>query len=231
MTDLRQAAQMALDALEGWWDNFPESRDLHDKVAITALRKALEQQAEALQAMNDQLTTGTSIMLDGKRVDPASVYKKAEPVAAESITDAMMNLVDRLGSEWKQVDLRAWQHLLVYAPQQQAEPVGEVIDERGEVDYISYVPPVGTALYTASPQQQAKPVQEPFDDLATELFVVAQISPADDGFSDTIDRIESWLQKHFSTQPQRKPLTDELEAAFKDGWQSAKAAHCIKEGT
>jgi hypothetical protein len=43
--------------------------------------------------------------------------QQAEPVAAESITDAIMNLVDRLGSESKQVDLRAWPHLLVYAPQ------------------------------------------------------------------------------------------------------------------
>ena len=44
--------------------------------------------------------------------------------------------------------------------------------------------------------------QEPFEDLATELFVVAQTSPADDGFSDTIDRIETWLREHFSTTPQ-----------------------------
>jgi hypothetical protein len=29
------------------------------------------------------------------------------------------------------------------------KPVGEVLNERGEVDYISYVPPVGTPLYTA----------------------------------------------------------------------------------
>jgi hypothetical protein len=29
------------------------------------------------------------------------------------------------------------------------EPVGEVLNERGEIDYISYVPPVGTPLYTA----------------------------------------------------------------------------------
>lgn len=35
----------------------------------------------------------------------------------------------------------------------------------------------------------------------------------------------------YTTQPQRKPLTDELEAAFKEGWQSAKAAYGIKEGT
>ena len=38
--------------------------------------------------------------------------------------------------------------------EQQAESVGEVIDERGEVDYISYVPPVGTALYTTQPKRQ-----------------------------------------------------------------------------
>ena len=29
------------------------------------------------------------------------------------------------------------------------KPVGEVLNERGEVDYISYVPPIGTPLYTA----------------------------------------------------------------------------------
>jgi hypothetical protein len=32
------------------------------------------------------------------------------------------------------------------------EPVGEVLNERGEVDYISYIPPVGTPLYTAPRQ-------------------------------------------------------------------------------
>jgi hypothetical protein len=33
------------------------------------------------------------------------------------ISDAMMDLVDRLGSEASEVDPRAWKHLLVYAPQ------------------------------------------------------------------------------------------------------------------
>ena len=80
MTDLRQAAMLALKALEATssYDIPPTSQV---RSSITALRTALEQQAEALQAMNDQLITGTSIMLDGKRVDPASVYKQAEPVA------------------------------------------------------------------------------------------------------------------------------------------------------
>ena len=42
---------------------------------------------------------------------------------ARSITDEMMDLVDRLGSELDKVDPRAWSHLLVYAPKR---AVGEL---------------------------------------------------------------------------------------------------------
>ena len=41
---------------------------------------------------------------------------------ARSLTDELMDCVDRLGSEADTVDPRVWQHLLVYAPQKQ-EPV------------------------------------------------------------------------------------------------------------
>jgi len=43
-----------------------------------------------------------------------------------------------------------------YTPKEQ-EPVGEVLDERGEVDWMSFVPPAGTSLYT-SPPAQRKPL-------------------------------------------------------------------------
>lgn len=46
---------------------------------------------------------------------PAQADAPAE-ARAKSISDEMMDLADRLGSEWKDVDPRAWQHLLVYAP-------------------------------------------------------------------------------------------------------------------
>jgi len=36
--------------------------------------------------------------------------------------------------------------------------VGEVLNERGEIDYISYVPPVGTLLYTTPPAAQREPL-------------------------------------------------------------------------
>ncbi|KGS43821.1 hypothetical protein X945_3215 [Burkholderia pseudomallei ABCPW 107] len=58
----------------------------------------------------------------GERLDafestpqPAQADAPAE-ARAKSISDEMMDLADRLGSEWKDVDPRAWQHLLVYAP-------------------------------------------------------------------------------------------------------------------
>jgi hypothetical protein len=40
---------------------------------------------------------------------------------ARSISDEMMDLVDRLGSEAADVDPRAWAHLLVYAPKQEKD--------------------------------------------------------------------------------------------------------------
>ena len=71
--------------------------------------------------------------------------------------------------------------------------------------------PVGTAEAIQAGKKLIAELesQEPSEDLATELFVVAQVSPADNGFSETIERIESWLREHFTHQPQHKPLTDE----------------------
>lgn len=42
----------------------------------------------------------------------------------EPITDAVMNLVDRLGNEAWDVDPRAWEHLAVYMPTPQPAPDG-----------------------------------------------------------------------------------------------------------
>lgn len=37
---------------------------------------------------------------------------------------------------------------------EKVEPVGEVLNERGEIDWISFVPPAGASLYTAPPPRQ-----------------------------------------------------------------------------
>jgi hypothetical protein len=74
---------------------------------------------------------------------------------ARSLTDELMDCVDRLGSEADTVDPRVWQHLLVYAPKPEEEPVawmhnfieGNVITHR-PAD-IGRHPERWTPLYTA----------------------------------------------------------------------------------
>lgn len=45
-----------------------------------------------------------------------------------------------------------------------------------------------------------------YEGLAAELFAVAQVSPKDNGFSDTIERIENWLREKF---PEESTQLDE----------------------
>ena len=82
MSDLRKAAQQALEAML----NFPD--DISDEMfeSIRAIRAALAQKPEpaqkpVAQAMQDAAVYGVGISRDGKRIDPASIYaQQAEPV-------------------------------------------------------------------------------------------------------------------------------------------------------
>jgi len=78
---------------------------------------------------------------------------------SQSVTDDMMNLADRLGSEYDDVDPKAWKHLLVYAPQPAkpaeqepvviGDPVGWHSSQYGFV-YMALQPhqfKVGSTLY------------------------------------------------------------------------------------
>ena len=56
---------------------------------------------------------------------PLYTHPTTEPVKAQSITDAVMDVVDRLGSEWKEVDPRAWEHLRVYIPTTESRVIPE----------------------------------------------------------------------------------------------------------
>ena len=59
------------------------------------------------------------------------------------------------------------------------EPVGEVIDERGNVDYVSYVPSIGTKLYT-TPQPQREWVGLTEEEVAEIAVNIYGISHYDD---------------------------------------------------
>ena len=71
----------------------------------------------------------------GKMRSYASEFRRrsvGQVVFAQSVSDDMMNLADRLG-DLPYVDQRAWRHLLVYAPQQEAVPLtDEQIDAVAE---------------------------------------------------------------------------------------------------
>lgn len=116
-----------------------------------------QQQAEPVAVVDEVIHAAWAAgFVEGEK---AALEQQAEPVGWLDGNDKLADFMHR--------DLKA-EHdkrgsatpkdftIPVYtAPlQQQAEPVGEVIDERGEVDYISYVPPVGTALYTTPPQRK-----------------------------------------------------------------------------
>jgi len=75
-TALLKAAQMTRDACEytDWNEN----------------GRALAEQIEA--AMADQVTHGLGIMLDGKRIDQASIYKQAEPVNLQDIEQYQLQM-------------------------------------------------------------------------------------------------------------------------------------------
>ena len=78
---------------------------------------------------------------------------------APSLTDELMDCVDRLGSEADTVDPRVWQHLLVYAPKPKHEPVAWMfVNEDGECEQIEYGPvfddPGVTPLYTSPPKRE-----------------------------------------------------------------------------
>ena len=107
--------------------------------AEEALRTALAEQAEPVAHDEDLLErlywefdhqrkkTGEERMaFKGKMRFYASDFRRVSEggaAFAQSVTDDMMNLADRLGSEYDDVDPKAWKHLLVYAPQPKREPL------------------------------------------------------------------------------------------------------------
>jgi hypothetical protein len=127
---------------------------------------------------------------------------------ARSLTDELMDCVDRLGSEADTVDPRVWQHLLVYAPKPEQEPVGyfSVNDYgRWEENEGTY----GEPLYTAPPKKEQEPVawaDAIVDDLQG-LFDTDGITEQDSGdalirLSDAIAVVEDEKKRYTAPQKQ-----------------------------
>jgi hypothetical protein len=106
------------DAIEEGWD--PLYRGQYQSIPIDLLAKLLP----GTYYMDPPDGGSVSVMDQLRRMaDDAKEWREhiaapqpASEQQAQPISDAMMDLVDRLGSEAKNVDPRAWEHLRVYMP-------------------------------------------------------------------------------------------------------------------
>jgi hypothetical protein len=161
MTD-KEVMQQALEALEGVYLSLQLPDLLKVVGPITALREALAQPEQepdrgALQAAG---------------IHPAPCARHCEAKAFEieirSLKSALRRALKQPEQEPTCPECKAavlYECVACssnnYPPKPEHEPVGEVLNERGEIDYISYVPPVGTRLYTTPPAAQPEQVDCP----------------------------------------------------------------------
>ena len=139
-----EVMKMALEALESKYIvNYGAWRVQQDQ-AITALRQALETEQEPVAFINVEkqklewakLTSWHTPTIVNLPKIPLYTAPPSKPWVGltdeeidalsqeRSLTDELMDCVDRLGSEADTVDPRVWQHLLVYAPKPEREWVG-----------------------------------------------------------------------------------------------------------
>jgi hypothetical protein len=142
MTDLEKAARLALEALDCIYSPLHVREINKVGAAMSALREALAEQPAPVPEAHKQEPVGYFSVNDyGRWEENEGTY--GEPLytappkqwvgltdeeidalsQAPSLTDELMDCVDRLGSEADTVDPRVWQHLLVYAPKPEEEPV------------------------------------------------------------------------------------------------------------
>ena len=133
----RATVQQALLALEDWWGSFPDFRSLHDKVAIAALRTALEQQAEPTMWGSGD---GYWILAEDKPMRPdkelfnipfytAPPQQQAEPVADTLGQVGFQEWWDAVADDYEVNDFkkmrRAWNAAVKYEAQPQRKPLNE----------------------------------------------------------------------------------------------------------
>jgi hypothetical protein len=185
---LREAAQQALEALEDV--PYMSNKDDYERLerVKTALRQALEKpeyrRGDRLLCLETEEycvihISGTDRqyvkfpdghvgqytnqqVADHFELLPKEVDADDTCPQARSLTDELMDCVDRLGSEADTVDPRVWQHLLVYAPKPEEEPVAWISDSptKGNGKQLHWTKSEAwrwssniTPLYTAPPKK------------------------------------------------------------------------------
>ena len=161
MTDLRQAAQQALEALENSSpDQYPEDAGVHYD-AKDALRTALEQPPQQ-QAEPVALAHSRHAKLMAKFTENAEAMKalaQAEPAAYFDFQEQKFSWAKHMKIGPVPVSIKVEpMKLYLEAPQQQAEPVAYLCENAVGHKYFRWKKPSSTykpiALYTAPPQRQ-----------------------------------------------------------------------------
>ena len=94
-----------------------------------------------------------------------------KPVSLETVYETIIHWDEGGGKRSRRELARRIVDLYTSTPAQ--EPVGEVLNERGEVDWISFVPTVGTPLYTR-PQAREPLTDEQLESIWAEFGLVMQ---------------------------------------------------------
>lgn len=197
---------------------------------------------EALDALDRSSPDNRGVGWVKRHIDAKRALRQAledeqqnKPVA-RSLTDELMDCVDRLGSEYDEVDPRVWDHLLAYAPKQQDEPVAwprdaeqvrafmgthvaklryarndHLPDEQDSYtlsahDFLTAVEWWADAPYEE--KQQDEPVAWMFQHEETGLTEAVDVQQVEWGFEKNNPRWQKLFPLYTRPQPKRQPLTD-----------------------
>jgi hypothetical protein len=94
-----------------------EVREILSRVATAGARYTMDQMRDYAEAFHKMRVASDALDKLTAEQERLGLYEEAP--RARPVSDAMMDLADRLGSEAEDVDPRAWAHLLVYAPNQE----------------------------------------------------------------------------------------------------------------
>lgn len=121
--------EMVDAACRAYFDTAEDAVAVDHTCMETALRAALA--ARQPDTAHAAYHTGKAI---GRREAELEAAAR-QPVRSSTVSDDMMDVVDRLGSEHDEADPRAWDHMLIYAPTEKLaarlaarQPVGEAVE-------------------------------------------------------------------------------------------------------
>jgi hypothetical protein len=188
-----------------------------DDTFMTKWNEALSSARMEIARSTDEDGSGDSQICDAQRIALIEYGDARESKDPERIAKTFVNALHTLPTASQQAPTERENHIpdvgkMVAALQSIAD--GSVTQGKSESHVATVLAYQSLARQALQAEMNRPKLDVPFEDLAPELWAVAQTSPTDGGFSQTIARIESWLRDHFSDG---EALAAKLEpVAYKD---------------